>query len=176
MASTGRLPASNLSGRANLIFYRVLQLGMENKDLLEATNQVMPYGKYKGRQGVGRGCRMGLGGVCGCSLAVSSNYGKLTWQYSLHDKWRPNAAKSGNSRLTGMMIVAGLQVRAYIQADPLVFLSCSASDIFYTITECFAAADNAPRWRRQVSRIQCTLPKRPIPVLHNTGPARASTE
>jgi hypothetical protein len=23
---------------------------MDNKDLLEATNQVMPYGKYKGRQ------------------------------------------------------------------------------------------------------------------------------
>lgn len=26
------------------------KLRMENKDLLEAINQVMPYGKYKGRQ------------------------------------------------------------------------------------------------------------------------------
>jgi len=27
-----------------------MQLRMDNKDLLEAINQVMPYGKYKGRQ------------------------------------------------------------------------------------------------------------------------------
>jgi len=32
------------------ISFRVIQLGMDNKDLLEAINQVMPYGKYKGQQ------------------------------------------------------------------------------------------------------------------------------
>jgi len=56
---------------------------MENKDLLESINQVMPYGKYKGRylldlpephlvwyhskgfpQGIGCGSRVGIGSGC----------------------------------------------------------------------------------------------------------------
>jgi uncharacterized protein (DUF3820 family) len=45
----GRPPASNISGLANQ-FLSEMRLRMDNKDLLEAINQVMPYGKYKGRQ------------------------------------------------------------------------------------------------------------------------------
>ena len=41
--------SSNLSGRANKILSGDVPC-MDNKDLLEAINQVMPYGKYKGRQ------------------------------------------------------------------------------------------------------------------------------
>ena len=44
----GRL-AHELSRHATNNF-RVIQRRMDNKDLLDAINQVMPYGKYKGRQ------------------------------------------------------------------------------------------------------------------------------